>query len=318
MAPFDPTASMADVGEFAVIDALVRGRRLPPSITLGPGDDAAMVTFADGRTVVSTDMLVQDRHFRLEWSTPYDVGRKAIAQNAADVEAMGATATAFVVAFGAPADTPAGSAVRLSDGMWDEAAAMGAGIAGGDLVRAPQWVISVTVLGDLAGRAPVRRDGARPGHIVAVTGELGRSAAGYELWHKGIDEFSELRRRHLVPAPPYGQGRAAADAGATAMTDVSDGLLADLGHIADASGCRIDVDRAALRAPPDAVAGAAAVVGGDPWAFVLGGGEDHALAAAFPGPPPDGWRTVGRVVAGPTGVLVDGGTWTGNRGWQSF
>lgn len=318
MAPFDPTASMADVGEFAVIDALVRGRRLPPSITLGPGDDAAMVTFADGRTVVSTDMLVQDRHFRLEWSTPYDVGRKAIAQNAADVEAMGATATAFVVAFGAPADTPAGSAVRLSDGMWDEAAAMGAGIAGGDLVRAPQWVISVTVLGDLAGRAPVRRDGARPGHIVAVTGELGRSAAGYELWHKGIDEFSELRRRHLVPAPPYGQGRAAADAGATAMTDVSDGLLADLGHIADASGCRIDVDRAALRADHDAVAGAAAVVGGDPWAFVLGGGEDHALAAAFPGPPPDGWRTVGRVVAGPTGVLVDGGTWTGNRGWQSF
>jgi thiamine-monophosphate kinase len=127
-----------------------------------------------------------------------------------------------------------------------------------------------------------------------------------------------LRRRHLVPAPPYGQGRAAADAGATAMTDVSDGLLADLGHIADASACRIDVDRAALRADHDAVVGAAGTVGGDPWEFVLAGGEDHALAATFPGPPPDGWRTVGRVLAGPADVLVDGGKWTGNRGWQSF
>ncbi|MBB2772641.1 MULTISPECIES: thiamine-phosphate kinase [Mycolicibacterium] len=318
MAPLDPTASMADVGEFAVIDALVRGRRLPPSVTLGPGDDAALVSFADGRTVVSTDMLVEDRHFRLDWSTPHDVGRKAIAQNAADAEAMGAAATAFVVAFGAPADTPAASALRLSDGMWDEAAAMGAGIAGGDLVRAPQWVISVTVLGDLAGRTPVRRDGARPGDVVAVAGELGRSAAGYGLWHNGIEEFEELRRRHLVPAPPYGQGRVAADAGATAMTDVSDGLLADLGHIADASGCRIDVDRAALRADHDAVVGAAAAVGADPWEFVLAGGEDHALAATFPGAPPDGWRTIGRVLAGPADVLVDGDAWTGNRGWQSF
>lgn len=185
MAPFDPAESMADVGEFAVIDALVRGRRQPPSVALGPGDDAAVVATADGRTVVSTDMLVEDRHFRLDWSTPHDVGRKAIAQNAADVEAMGAAAVAFVVAFGAPADTPASAALRLSDGMWEEAAAMGAGIAGGDLVSAPQWVISVTVLGDLGGRAPVRRDGARPGDIVAVAGELGRSAAGFALWDRG-------------------------------------------------------------------------------------------------------------------------------------
>jgi thiamine-monophosphate kinase len=315
---FDPTASMAEAGEFAVIDALVRGRRQPPSVALGPGDDAAVVTFPDGRTVVSTDMLVEGRHFRLDWSTPHEIGRKAIAQNAADVEAMGAAATAFVVAFGAPQDTPADAALRLSDGMWDEAAAMGAGIAGGDLVGAPQWVISVTVLGDLAGRTPVRRDGARPGDVVAVAGELGRSAAGYALWQQGIETFEELRRRHLVPEPPYGQGRAAADAGATAMTDVSDGLLADLGHIAEMSGCRIDIDRTALGADHDAVAGAAAAVDGDPWAFVLTGGEDHALVATFRGSPPEGWRAVGRVISGPADVLVDGVAWTGNRGWQSF
>ena len=116
--------------------------------------------------------------------------------------------------------------------MWHEARLLGAGIVGGDLVSAPQWVISVTVLGDLDGREPVLRSGARPGDTLAVAGELGRSAAGYALWHNDIRQFEELRRRHLVPEPPYGQGRVAADAGATAMTDVSDGLLADLGHIA--------------------------------------------------------------------------------------
>ncbi|BBY16753.1 thiamine-phosphate kinase [Mycolicibacterium litorale] len=318
MAPFDPAESMADVGEFAVIDALVHGRVQPPWVLIGPGDDAAVLSSSDGRTVVSTDMLVEDRHFRLDWSTPHDIGRKAIAQNAADVEAMGAAATAFVVAFGAPADTPAASALQLSDGMWHEAAAMGAGIVGGDLVSAPQWVISVTVLGDLGGRAPVRRDGARPGDVIAVAGELGRSPAGYALWRNDIRDFEALRRRHLVPAPPYGQGRVAADGGATAMTDVSDGLLADLGHIADASGCRIDVDRASLGADHAAVADAAAAVGGDAWEFVLSGGEDHALVATFPGAPPAGWRVIGRVAAGPPEVLVDGDTWRGNRGWQSF
>ena len=129
---------------------------------MGPGDDAAVVFAADGRTVVSTDMLVAERHFRLDWSTPHDVGRKAIAQNAADIEAMGARATAFVVAFGAPGDTPAAQVVELADGMWHEARLLGAGIVGGDLVSAPQWVISVTVLGDLDGREPVLRSGARP------------------------------------------------------------------------------------------------------------------------------------------------------------
>ncbi|KUI28050.1 thiamine-phosphate kinase [Mycobacterium sp. GA-2829] len=318
MTPFDPAATMAEVGEFAVIDALVRGRRQPPSVALGPGDDAAMLSFSDGRTVVSTDMLIQDRHFRLDWATPHQVGRKAIAQNAADVEAMGAAATGFVVAFGAPADTPAMSAVQLSEGMWDEVSAMGAGIVGGDLVRAPLWVISVTVFGDLAGRAPVTRAGARAGDVVAVAGELGRSAAGYTLWRNGIDDFAALRARHLVPTPPYGQGRLAASAGATAMTDVSDGLLADLGHIASASNCRIDLERAALRPDHDAVTGAATAVGADPWEFVLGGGEDHALVATFPGAPPAGWRSIGRVLDGPADVQVDGDAWTGNRGWQSF
>ncbi|WP_395307245.1 thiamine-phosphate kinase [Mycobacterium sp. AMU20-3851] len=316
MADTEPT--LAQVGEFGVIGAIVAGRRQPAAVTLGPGDDAAVVTAADGRTVVSTDMLVQDRHFRLDWSTAHDIGRKAIAQNAADVEAMGASPTAFVVAFGAPPDTPAAAAQALSDGMWEEAARCRAGIAGGDLVSAPLWVVSVTVLGDLGGRAPVRRDTARPGDQVAVAGDLGRSAAGYALWLNGIHEHPELRRQHLVPKPPYGQGRAAADAGANAMTDVSDGLLADLGHIADSSAVVIDLSRQALAADHRALAAAAATTGADAWNWVLGGGEDHALVATFPGAVPAGWRVIGRVRDGAAGVVVDGQPWQGNPGWQSY
>ncbi|OBF91397.1 thiamine-phosphate kinase [Mycobacterium sp. 852002-51163_SCH5372311] len=311
-------STLQQLGEFAVIRRLAQGRRQPAAVLLGPGDDAAVVSAGDGRTLVSTDVLVQDRHFRLDWSTPHDVGRKAIAQNAADIEAMGGRPTAFVVGFGAPGDTPAHQVDALADGMWDEAQRIGAGIAGGDLVSCPQWVLSVTVLGELDGRAPVLRSGAKAGSTLAVAGELGRSAAGHALWHNGIDQFDELRRRHLVPQPPYGQGASAAAAGAEAMIDVSDGLIADLRHVAEASAVGIDLSAAALTADRDALAAAAAAVGADPWPWVLGGGEDHALVACFGGLVPDGWRVIGRVLDSPARVLVDGEQWKGYAGWESF
>ncbi|HTY28951.1 MAG TPA: thiamine-phosphate kinase [Mycobacterium sp.] len=314
----DRGPTLRQLGEFPMIDRLVVGRRQPAGVSVGPGDDAAVVATPDGRVVVTTDMLVEGRHFRLDWSAPQDVGRKAIAQNAADVESMGARTTAFVVAFGAPQDTPVPQVQELADGMWLEAGQFGAGIVGGDLVASPQWVISVTALGDLGGRDPVLRSGAQPGSLVAIVGDLGHSAAGYTLWHNGIDGFDDIRRRHLVPQPPYGQGVIAARAGAEAMTDVSDGLLADLGHLAAASGVSIDLSRRALQADVDAVAAAAAAAGVDPWSLVLSGGEDHALAACFPGDAPKGWRVIGAVREGPPGVLVDGRQWTGPAGWQSF
>ncbi|MEB3023209.1 thiamine-phosphate kinase [[Mycobacterium] crassicus] len=317
----EPT--LGQLGEFPMIDRLVSGRRQPATTELGPGDDAAVVRCADGRTVISTDMLIEGRHFRLDWSTPHDVGRKAIAQNAADVEAMGARPTAFVVAFGAPAHTSAADAAALADGMWAEAGPLGAGVVGGDLVQADSWVVSVTVLGDLAGRTPVLRSGARPGGTLAVIGDLGRSAAGLHLLRDGVAGFDELRQRHLTPEPPYGQGAVAADAAAQAMTDVSDGLIADLGHLAAASQVTIDVSTAGLAADHQALVAAGAAVGADPWSWVLGGGEDHALVAVFPstvlsGALPAGWRVIGQVADGPARVLVDGAPWVGEAGWQSY
>ena len=221
----DDAPTLGSLGEFAVIDRLIAAGSQPASVLVGPGDDAALLAVPDGRALVSTDMLVEGRHFRLDWSSPHDVGRKAIAQNAADIEAMGGRCTGFVVAFGAPADTPMDLVAALSAGMWDEAARCGnTPIIGGDLVRSPQWVISVTVLGDLDGRGPVRLGGARAGDVVAVAGGLGRSAAGYALLTAESPQFPELIARHRVPEPPYGQGRAAAGEAVADGRDAATGL----------------------------------------------------------------------------------------------
>lgn len=310
-----------------MIGRAVEGRRQPSTTLLGPGDDAAVVRMPDGRVAVSADMLVEHRHFRLDWSSPEQVGRKAVAQNGADIAAMGGRPTAFLVSLGCPPDTPLAVAAGISDGLGSAAEALGAGVVGGDLVQADQIVVSVTVLGDLQGRSPVLRSGARAGDVVAVAGTLGRSAAGLELLLAGADPSStgatELIDAHRVPTPPYEQGVAAAVAGASAMTDISDGLVADLGHIADASGVGIRIDRSRIATDP-VLFDAARDLARDPWEWILTGGEDHALAATFPSGTalPDGWSVIGHVVSGADGggggVVVDGRPWTVSGGWQSF
>ncbi|MGV9415775.1 thiamine-phosphate kinase [Nocardia sp. NPDC003693] len=325
--------TVRDVGEFALIEAINAGRVHAPGVLLGPGDDAAVLAAPAGRYVVTTDMLVQDRHFRLDWSSPRDIGRKAIAQNAADVVAMGAAPSAFVVSLGCPSDTPVDFIIELADGMWAEAARAGASIAGGDFVRSPLLVISVTAFGDPVAREPILRSGARPGNVVAVAGLLGWSGAGLAVLSAGGDAESvdsgataaadagllaDAVAVHRVPQPPYDAVLGlAGDAGITAMTDVSDGLLADLGHIAQSSGVAIDLDSQALNDPAlDVIAKA---LGGDALEWILAGGEDHAFAATFADPAavPPGWLVVGRVLAG-AGVTVDGAVRTGPTGWESF
>ncbi len=314
----DAGPTVAELGEFAVIDRVVAGRVQPETTLLGPGDDAAVVRAADGRVVASSDMLVQDRHFRLDWSTPEQVGRKAVAQNAADVVSMGAWPTAFLVSLGCPPDTPVAVVDGLMSGIHSAAAELGAGVVGGDTVQAAQMVVSITVLGDLRGGDAVLRSGARPGDTVAVAGRLGWSAAGLAALSAGISGFPEQVAAHCVPTPPYEQGWAAARAGASAMTDNSDGLVADLGHLCVASGVAVDLDPAALVPDPELVAVAEAL-GVDPHDWVLAGGEDHTLLATFAAEArlPDGWRHIGVVRPG-AGVLVGGRQWTGSVGWESF
>ncbi|RAY12552.1 thiamine-phosphate kinase [Actinomadura craniellae] len=302
--------TIGDLGEFGLIAGITQRLTSGPSVALGPGDDAAVVNAPDGRVVATTDLLVEGRHFRLDWSGPYDIGRKAAAQNLADVVAMGARPTALLVGFGAPAHTAVEWAQTLADGLRDECDLVGASVAGGDVVRAGSVVLAITALGDLGGRRPLTRSGARPGDVVAVRGRLGYAAAGLAQLLAGGACDPELVDAHRRPRPPYEAGTEAAEHGATALLDVSDGLVQDLGHIAAASGVRIELDGAALPVP--------ARLGPDGRHHVLTGGEDHAFAGTFPQATrlPDGWRAIGRVAEG-TGVLVDGAEY-GRGGWDHF
>jgi thiamine-monophosphate kinase len=274
-------------------------------VLVGIGDDAAVVAAPDRRVVVSTDVLVEGQHFRRDWSGGADVGARAAAQNMADIAAMGAVPTAMVVGLAAPGDLPVPWLDDLINGLMDEAATVGCALVGGDTVAGTAVTVSVTVLGDLAGRAPVLRSGARPGDVVAVCGRLGWSAAGYAVLSRGFRSPRVLVDAFRRPQPPYAAGPAAASAGASAMVDVSDGLVSEAGHLAEASGVRVDLHAAAL-APDDELVGIGRGLGVDPLGWVLAGGEDHALLACFPtaATAPAGWRTIG-VVRDGTGVTLD-------------
>jgi thiamine-monophosphate kinase len=183
----------------------------------------------------------------------------------------------------------------------------------------PTLTIAVTALGDLGGGDPVLRSGARPGDVVAINGRLGYAAAGYTVLSRGFRTPKLLVEAFRRPEVRYRAGPAAARLGATAMIDVSDGLLADLGHIATASGVAIDVNRDTF-AVPDQMRDAAAALGVDPYHWILAGGEDHAFAATFPATSelPGDWLVVGTVTDG-GGVTVDGKPYTGGAtGWDHF
>ncbi|WFE34189.1 thiamine-phosphate kinase [Micromonospora sp. WMMD975] len=310
--------TVAGVGEFGLIDRVTARLSYGESCLLGPGDDAALVAAPDRRVVASTDVLVEGRHFRRDWSGARDVGHRAAAANLADVAAMGAAPTALLVALCMPAELDPAWAEELADGLGAEAGLVGASVVGGDMSASPTLTIAVTALGDLAGRPPVVRSGARPGDVVALAGRTGWAAAGYTVLSRGFRTPRLLVEAFRRPEVPYAAGPAAAEAGATAMIDVSDGLLADLGHVAAASGVAIDLSRDAFEVPRQ-MRDAAQALGVDPYSWILGGGDDHALAATFPVGTalPAGWRPVGRVGAG-VGVTVDGAGYDGPRGWEHF
>lgn len=314
--------TVADVSE---VEALKRiFPRLPQSAAaiVGPGDDAAVLAAPDGRYVVTTDMMVHGPDFRLAWSSPEDLGWKAAATNLSDVAAMGAVPTALVVAIAAPQSLPVPALERFADGLRAacELLAPGCGVVGGDLSVSETLTIAVTAFGDLEGRPPVLRSGARPGDTVAVSGRLGAAAAGLRLlFAQAVDDdgvpepgrFAEVAAAHpdlidaqLRPRPPLADGPLAARAGATAMLDLSDGLALDARRVAVASGVAIDIDLSAL---------------GDDPTTALTGGEDHGLLACFPRglALPGGFRRVGEVREG-SGLSVGGRPFDERGGWDPY
>lgn len=311
------TTTLADLGEFGLIAELSRRFAQGDHVLIGPGDDAAVVAVPTGRVVVSTDVLVDGRHFRRDWAEAEDVGHRVAAANLSDLNAMGGVATALTVGLAAPPDLPAAWALGLADGIAAEAALVGASVVGGDLTSADQVMVAVTVLGYVDGE-PVRRSGARPGDVLALAGRQGWAAGGLAVLGRGFRSPRKLVDAYRRPEPPYAAGPQARMAGATAMIDVSDGLVADVGHLAAASGVAVDITTGAFElAEPLQAVGAA--LGADPMGFILGGGDDHALLATFPDAAsvPDRWQVVGEVREG-EGVTVDGCDYEGPTGWTHF
>lgn len=312
MADDRPLGELGEAGVLAQVFPRLAVSPPGPLVLLGPGDDTALLGVPGGQVLATTDAMVRGQDWRDDWSSATDVGHKLTAANLADIAAMGGTATGLLVALAADPATPMRWLRGLTDGIVAEAATVGAALIGGDLSSAPPGVIvvSMTALGGLEVAEPVRRAGARPGHVVAVAGTLGRSQAGLRLLLAGAPETApELVAAHLRPTPPYQAGPEAAAAGATSMIDLSDGLSRDADRIARASGVALRLDGAALRRYADALGPAltGALREGGAMACVLHGGEEHALLATFPPAAdlPTGWAVIGQVEAG-SGVWLDG------------
>lgn len=318
----DPTVGELSEG---MILARILERIGPSGADVGPGDDAAVLSTPGGQVVATVDTLVHGPDFRLAWSSGFDLGWKAAAVNLADVAAMGARPSALLVALAMPEHTRLSFVEALADGLREACTQLAPGctVEGGDLTVSDTLTVAVTALGVLdAGTRPILRSGATAGDVVAVAGDLGAAGRGLLLLFErftGADgapvpvagavltpaERADLAAQ-LRPAPPVDLGGVAARCGATAMMDVSDGLVLDATRMADASAVTIDLRSAAL--------------GHDPRS-ALTGGEDHALLAVFPErmPLPGGFRAIGVVRArGAAAVLVDGAPFDGRGGWDPY
>ena len=313
---FPADATVSEVGEFPLIERLREVFAQGEQVLVGPGDDAAVLRIRNGHVVVSTDLLVEGRHFRRDWAAAADIGHRAAAANLSDVNAMGGRAHSLTIGLATPRDLPVQWALDFAQGFAEECGLVGASVVGGDLTSADSLVIAVTVLGACT-QSPVLRSGAEPGDVLGLCGRQGWAAGGLAVLGRGFRSPRVLVEAYRRPEPPYDAGPAAAEAGATSMIDISDGLLAEARHLAEESSVAIDVRRDAFEIP-EPLQAVGAATGADPLTFILGGGDDHALLATFPSADvPDGWTVVGSVAEG-SGVTLDGAAYDGPTGWTHF
>jgi thiamine-monophosphate kinase len=248
----------------------------PPEVLVPIGDDCAVLEIGGRTWAAASDMLVSGRHFK-GWATPADVGYKAVAVNVSDVAAMGGTPR-FVLVSGAAPDPE--TALGVFEGVAEACGEFGVYPLGGDTTGADAITIDVAILGELEA-APVLRSGARPGDLLAVTGDLGAAAAGLLALEEAISGFERLKERHLRPRPRVEVGRAAARLGVGAMIDLSDGLASDVRRVCERSGvgCTVDLERLPVS---DDTRELAASLGQDPGVLAATGGEDYELLVSAP------------------------------------
>jgi thiamine-monophosphate kinase len=296
-----------ELGEFELIERLKGKFPVSKHVLLGSGDDAAVVSMPDEDVVISSDIAIEGVHFRLDWSQGSEIGVKIAAANLADICAMGAYPVALTVSLGLPPATPVNWVEQLTAGIASECARAKATVVGGDISRSNQIVVAITAIGQRRNQTVITRYGAMAGDYVAVSGELGWAAAGLSCLVRGQHGPREAVDKFRAPAPDYAAAWRAAKAEATSMIDISDGLLADLGHIAKASEVAIELSTAKIL-PAPFLKRLGRNLGIDPMTWVLTGGEDHVFAATFPASRrlPAGFTKIGEVVAGNAEVRVDG------------
>lgn len=318
--------------ELGEIESLKRATKFlkPGDFALvGSGDDAAVIS-SSGSFVVTTDTMVENHDFKTKWSSGFDLGWKAAATNLSDVAAMGAKPTAIVVALVVSKTTTIAWLEDFARGLQlacDELAP-GCGVVGGDLALGEAITIAVTAHGQLEGRAPILRSGAKAGDVVAIAGTLGRAAAGLALLQNPDHElhrvYPEITSVQLRPNPPIALGLEASLAGATAMLDVSDSLAKDAGRIADAAKVTINISNqkllgyfAVLEQVAQSITARGANASERDW--VLFGGEDHSLLATFPNDAklPTGFKVIGEVVERKSSALTLDGAPLETKGWDS-
>lgn len=319
------TETIDSIGENESLKRTIARLNISDHALVGPGDDSAVINAPDGRFVVTTDTLIEDHDFKLDWSSGYDLGWKAVASNLADVAAMGAVPSALVVALTAPGTTSVAWLEAFADGLREacKALAPGCGVVGGDLAASKQVMVSVAAHGNLEGREPVLRSGAKVGNVVAVAGTLGRAAAGLDLLlsnnRDAIAAYDALVNIQLRPQPPIAAGVNASKVGATSMLDVSDGLAKDAARIAKASNVTIQIDPLALQGFEAMVEEAARAIDADPAQWVISGGEDHSLLATFDvdATIPREFKPIGVVLPASASPVMLGANPLPEQGWDS-
>ncbi|MCA1726546.1 MAG: thiamine-phosphate kinase [Actinobacteria bacterium] len=276
-------------------DRLIAGlRRLlsgdAPGVDIGVGDDAAVVELGRHPAVLTTDLLVEGVHFRRSATSAHDLGYKAIAVNVSDVAAMGGSPRYATVSLGLRSGEETPFVMELYGGMLEAAEEYGLAVVGGDLSRADRVVISVSLVGEVAKGRAVARSGARPGDRIVVTGALGAAAGGLQLSEAapskvhdalGAEWARELFAAQARPVARVGEGQTLAQAGATAMMDLSDGLSLDLSRLCAESGVGARVERHLLPVAAG-LFDLQKVLGIDPVELALHGGEDYELLATLP------------------------------------
>jgi thiamine-monophosphate kinase len=313
--------TLETLGENEALKRTVSRLKRSENTIVGPGDDAAVVKTSNDRFVVTTDTMIEGNDFKTAWSSAFDLGWKAVATNISDVVAMGAKPTALVVALAVPKVTQITWLENFADGL--QAAVNHfcptAEIVGGDLAQSKEIVIAVTAHGDLEGRKPILRTGARPGDLLAVAGTLGQAACGLSLLQSGnqdaisaYDDWVNVQKR---PMPPIQAGIEANNA--SSMLDISDGLTKDAHRISKASDVKLVISKQYLDGYCARLEDVAERLGFAALDWVLFGGEDHSLLATFPAGVAihKSFKVIGHISEG-QGVYLDDQLLP-ERGWDS-